>query len=76
MNKYFDKNLKIGPLNIYVEGALTHHVIGLGSVEWGAGRTKMYQKEDGGVYTTPAYLNVDTNLPFSWIRVNIEKKDK
>ena len=76
MNKYFDKNLKIGSLSIYVEGALTHHVIGLGSVEWGAGRAKTYQREYGEPYTAPAYLSFDTNLPFSWIRVNIEKDNK
>lgn len=76
MNKYFDKNLKIGPLSIYVEGALTHHVIGLGSVEWGASRAKTYQRDNCSPYTTPAYLNLDTNLPFSWIRVNIEKDNK
>ena len=76
MNKYFDKKLKVGPLSIYVEGALTHHVIGLGSVEWGAGRAKTYQRDNGSPYTLPAYLNLDTNLPFSWIRVSIEKKNK
>jgi len=76
MSKYFDKNLKIGPLSIYVEGALTHHVIGLGSVEWGAGRAKTYQRENGELRTSPAWFNIDTNLPFSWIRVNIEKGNK
>jgi hypothetical protein len=76
MNKYFDKNWKIGPLSIYVEGALTHHVIGLGSVEWGAGKSRSYSGPEGELYATPAYLNIDTNLPFSWIRVNIEKKNK
>jgi len=76
MNKYFDRHFKIRSLNIFVEGALTHHVIGLGSVEWGAGRAKTYQRDNGEPYTAPAYLNLDTNLPFSWIRVNIEKDNK
>jgi len=73
MNKYFDKKMKIGPLNIHVEGALTHHVIGLGSVEWGAGRAKTYQRDNGEPYTSPAWFNLDTNLPFSWIRVAVAK---
>ena len=76
--KHFYKEFKIGSLDVYVEGALTHHVIGLGSVEWGAGRARSYYREDveGVAYKAPAYLNIDTSLPFSWFRVSIEKDNK
>ena len=74
--KYFDKHFKIGPLDIVVEGALTHHIVGPGSVEWHTGKAKTYVKDTGEPYTVPAYLNIDTNLPFSWFRVSIEKDNK
>jgi len=76
MNKYFYKQLKVSSLNVYVEGAITAHVIGLGSVEWGAGKSKTYYSDYGKPYTAPAYFSLDTNLPFSWIRISIEKKSK
>ena len=74
--KSFYKEFKIGPFEIITEGALTHHVLGLGSVEWGAGRAKAYQTHTEEIHMAPAYLNIDTNLPFSWFRVNIEKDNK
>lgn len=74
--KHFDKHFKLGPFNIAVEGAITHHIIGLGSVEWHTGKARTYVKDTGEPYTVPAYLNIDANLPFSWIRANVEKDNK
>lgn len=74
--KYFYKEFKIGPFGVVTEGALTHHVLGLGSVEWHTGKAKTYRRHTGELHTAPAYLNIDTNLPFSWIRISIEKDNK
>lgn len=74
--KYFYKEFKVGPFEIITEGALTHHVLGLGSVEWSASRAKAYQAHTEEIRMAPAYLTIDTNLPFSWIRVSIEKDNK